>query len=88
MGDRHGRFRARRTISEQIETAEAQIDRLQAAIPDMIAAGIRVLVESGVLDHGAGRKHPTGADEALVTDIYRAMVQARGDATDDVVKRA
>jgi hypothetical protein len=44
--------------------------------PEMVAAGLKVLVDSGVLDHGTGREPPTGADEILVADIYRAM--ARG----------
>jgi hypothetical protein len=45
--------------------------------PDMLAAGIHVLVGSGVLDRGAGEELPTGADEVLVTDIYKAMTRAR-----------
>jgi hypothetical protein len=48
--------------------------------PDMLAAGLQVLVDSGVLDQGAGRELPTGADEALVADIYKAMVRARSRA--------
>ena len=49
--------------------------------PDMLAAGLQVLVDSGVLDRGAGRELPTGADEVLVADMYKAMVRARsGDA--------
>jgi hypothetical protein len=49
--------------------------------PDMLAAGLQVLVDSGVLDRGAGKELPTGGDEVLVTDIYKAMVRARsGDA--------
>jgi hypothetical protein len=48
--------------------------------PDMLAAGLQVLVYSGVLDQGAGRELPTGADEALVADIYKAMVCARSRA--------
>ena len=36
-----------------------------------------MLVDSGILDQGAGRELPTGADEVLVADIYRAMVRAR-----------
>jgi hypothetical protein len=49
---------------------------------DMLPAGLQVLVDSGVLDRGAGRELPTGADEVLVTDIYKATVLARsGDAT-------
>ena len=43
--------------------------------PDMLAAGLQVLV--GVLDQGAGRELLTGADEALVADIYKATVRAR-----------
>ncbi len=47
----------------------------------MPAAGLQVLVDSGVLDRGAGRELPTGADEVLVADMYKAMVRARsGDA--------
>jgi hypothetical protein len=45
--------------------------------PDMLAAGLQVLVDSGVLDQRAGRELPTGADEGLVTDIYKAMMRAR-----------
>jgi hypothetical protein len=54
--------------------------------PDMIAAGFKMLVDSGVLDHGTGREPLTGAllpdgshcsDEHLVADIYRAMIRAR-----------
>jgi len=42
--------------------------------PDMLAAGLQVLVDSG-------RELPTGADEVLVADMYKAMVRARsGDA--------
>ena len=48
--------------------------------PDMLAAGLQVLVDSGVLDLGAGRELSTGADEALVADIYKAMVRARSRA--------
>ena len=44
---------------------------------DMLTAGLQVLVDSGVLDRGAGRELPTGADEVLVADMYRAMVRAR-----------
>jgi hypothetical protein len=45
--------------------------------PDMLAAGIHVLVGSGVLDRGTGEELPTGVDEVLVTDIYKAMTRAR-----------
>jgi hypothetical protein len=48
--------------------------------PDMLAAGLQVLVDSGVVDRGAGRELPTGADEVLVADIYNAMVRARSHA--------
>ena len=44
---------------------------------DMLTAGLQVLVDSGVFDQGAGRELPTGADEALVADIFKAMVRAR-----------
>jgi hypothetical protein len=47
---------------------------------DMLAAGLQVLVDSGVLDQAAGTELPTGADEVLVTDIYKAMVRARSHA--------
>jgi hypothetical protein len=30
-----------------------------------------------VLDQGAGRELPTGADEVLVADIYKAMMRSR-----------
>ena len=45
--------------------------------PGMLAAGLQVLVDSGVFDQGASRELPTGADEALVADIFKAMVRAR-----------
>jgi hypothetical protein len=45
--------------------------------PDMLAAGLQVLVDSGVLNRSGGRELPTGADEGLVTDIYKAMMRAR-----------
>jgi hypothetical protein len=41
--------------------------------PDMLAAGLQVLVDSG-------RELPTGADEVLVADMYKAMVRARSRA--------
>jgi hypothetical protein len=47
---------------------------------DMLTAGLQVLVDSGVLDRSAGKELPTGADEVLVTDIYKAMVRARSRA--------
>jgi hypothetical protein len=45
--------------------------------PDMFAAGLQVFIDSGVLERGAGKELPTGADEALVADIYKAMMRAR-----------
>ncbi len=39
----------------------------------MLAAGLQVLVDSG-------RELPTGADEVLVADMYKAMVRARSRA--------
>jgi hypothetical protein len=48
--------------------------------PDMLAAGLQVLVDSGVLDRGAARELPTGADEVFVANIYKAMVGARSHA--------
>jgi hypothetical protein len=48
--------------------------------PRMLVAGLQVLIDSGALDRGAGRELPTGADEALVSDIYKAMVRARSRA--------
>jgi hypothetical protein len=48
--------------------------------PEMLAAGLQVLVDSGVLDQAAGTELPTGADEVLVTDIYKAMARARHSA--------
>ncbi len=54
--------------------------------PEMLAAGLRVLRESGVLDRGAGRDLPTSADEGLVADMYKAMMRARsGDAAVQVM---
>ncbi len=43
---------------------------------DIVAVGHQMLVDSGLLDPGAGKELPTGADEELVADIYRAMVCA------------
>jgi hypothetical protein len=43
----------------------------------MLAAGLQLLVDSGVLDGVAGREIPTGTDEVLVADIYKTMVRAR-----------
>jgi hypothetical protein len=48
--------------------------------PGMLAAGLQVLVDSGLLDRDTGRELPTGADEAIVADIYKAMVRARSRA--------
>jgi hypothetical protein len=45
--------------------------------PEMLAAGLQVLVDSGLLDLGTGKELPTGADEDLVADIYKAMVRAK-----------
>jgi hypothetical protein len=42
----------------------------------MLVAGLQVLVDSGVLDRGACAELPMGADEVLVTDIYKAMTRA------------
>jgi hypothetical protein len=48
--------------------------------PDMLKAGLQVLVDSGILDQAARRELPTGADEVLVADMYKAMVRARSHA--------
>ena len=61
-------------------TVDIEID----ITPEMLAAGLQVLVDSGLLDQGAGRELPTGADEALVSDIYKAM--ARDRSTDAAVQ--
>jgi hypothetical protein len=58
--------------------------------PDMIAAGFKMLIDSGVLDldYDTGREPTIGAllpygrprwagNEQVVVDIYRAMVRAR-----------
>ena len=45
--------------------------------PHMLAAGIQALIDSGVLDRDASGELPPGADEELVTDIYKAMARAR-----------
>jgi hypothetical protein len=42
--------------------------------PEMLAAGLGVLRESSAIEH------PTGADEALVAGIYKAMARARHNA--------
>jgi hypothetical protein len=47
--------------------------------PDMLAAGLQVLVDSGVFDQGAGRELPTGADEVLVADIFKLVVKNESD---------
>jgi hypothetical protein len=39
--------------------------------PDMLAAGLKVLHESGAIEH------PMDTDEVLVAGIYKAMVRAR-----------
>jgi hypothetical protein len=39
--------------------------------PDMLAAGLKVLHESGAIEH------PMDADEVLVADIYKAMMRTR-----------
>jgi hypothetical protein len=57
--------------------AKTQVDIDIDITPDMLAAGVRVLVDSGVLDRGASGELATGTDEALVTDIYKAMTRAR-----------
>ena len=57
--------------------AETKADIDIEVTPGMLAAGLQVFVDSGVLDQGAGRELPTGADEALVADIYKAMMRAR-----------
>ena len=57
--------------------------RTREVTPDMIAAGVSVLHEAGVIEY------PIGADEVLVADIYRAMVQARsGDVAVEVTSPA
>ena len=42
--------------------------------PDMVAAGVKVLRDSGAIEH------PTGADEVLVASIYKAMARTRHSA--------
>jgi hypothetical protein len=59
---------------------EAKVDIDIDITPEMLAAGLQVLVDSGVLDCSAGRELPTGADEVLVADMYNAMVRARSHA--------
>jgi hypothetical protein len=54
--------------------------------PEMLAAGLQVLVDSGVLDQGRARELPTGAEEIVVADIYKAMVLAMHGDVDLEVK--
>ena len=63
--------------TEHPMATETKVDIDIDLTPEMLAAGLQVLVDSGVLDQGAGRELPTGADEVLVTDIYKAMARAR-----------
>jgi len=42
--------------------------------PEMIAAGLEVLRDSGAIEH------PTGADEVLVAGIYKAMARVQHSA--------
>lgn len=42
--------------------------------PDMLAAGLEALHDSGAIEH------PTGADEVLVASIYKAMARAQHSA--------
>src|SRR5258706_5713107 len=56
LRDRHGSRQATKT------KADIDID----ITSDMLAAGLQVLIDSGVLDQGAGVELPTGADETLV----------------------
>jgi len=66
--------------------AKTKVDIDVDIVPDMLAAGLQVLVDSGLLDRGTGREIPTGADEILVADIYKAMVRARhGDVAVQVM---
>ncbi len=44
-------------------------------MPDMLAAGLKVLRELGVIER------PTAAHEVLVVDIYKAMISARSGVT-------
>ncbi len=51
--------------------------------PEMIKAGVNVLHIAGVIEYRGG------ADEALVADIYRAMVRVRsGKIAADVASRS
>jgi hypothetical protein len=50
---------------------ETEIDIDIDITPDMLAAGLKVLHESGAIEH------PMDADEVLVAGIYKAMVRAR-----------
>jgi len=56
---------------------ETKVDIEIDITPEMLAAGLQVFVDSGVLDQGAGRELPTRADEVLVASIYKAMARAR-----------
>jgi hypothetical protein len=47
--------------------------------PDMLAAGLKVLHESGAIEH------PMDADEVLVAGIYKAMVRAWHSAVEVTV---
>ena len=49
---------------------ETKIDIDIDITPDMVAAGLKVLHESGAIEH------PMDADEVLVAGIYKAMARA------------
>jgi len=49
---------------------ETKIDIDIDIAPDMVAAGLKVLHESGAIEH------PMNADEVLVAGIYKAMARA------------
>jgi hypothetical protein len=73
LGVGHARVLARGPAVQMAAKTKVEIDI--DITPDMLAAGLQVLVDSG-------REPPTGADEVLVTDMYKAIVRARSrDAT-------
>jgi hypothetical protein len=50
---------------------ETKVDIDIDITPDMLAAGLKALRDSGAIEY------PTGVDEVLVADIYKAMVHTR-----------
>src|SRR5215470_17570147 len=61
-------------------TTKTKVDIEIDITPDMLKAGLQVLVDSGVLDRCAGGELPTGGNGVLVADMYKTMVRASSHA--------